>query len=146
MAAIIGIVIIVIFSIWFCCNGCGVRKKNREATGENGDLPMHTMQNRGVEIGPPTANRDAEAPPSYEEVVPPQHQHLAGGMPIRHGIARGPMSDDDDAVVSDGKTPLSEIPFEDVVLDHSSSESSSSRTFDHRHHAGGGDTTGHTNS
>jgi len=102
---------------------------------------MHTMQNRGVREATATGRPDGDAPPSYEEVVPPQHRRLAGGIPNTNTT-----SEEDDAVVSDGKTPLSEIPFEDVVLDHVSSHGSGSRTFDQMHHGAGGDTRGHTNS
>ncbi len=81
-------------------------------------------------------------PPRYEEVVPSQHQTIAGG--IAH------VRDDDernvaDGIVADGKTPLSEIAFEDVVLDRSNGEGSS-RTFEAQHFGLGGDTRGHTNS
>jgi hypothetical protein len=103
---------------------------------------MHTIQNRGVDEAATTGRPDDDAPPSYEEVVPPQHQRLAGGIPNNTNTT----SEEDDAVVSDGKTPLSEIPFEDVVLDHVSSQSSGSRGFDQMHHGAGGDTRGHTNS
>jgi hypothetical protein len=60
-------------------------------------------------------------------------------------LAVGP----EDAVVADGKTPLSEIPFEDVMLEQSSSSSSTSsanQAFETVHHNGIGDTRGHTNS
>ena len=56
---------------------------------------------------------------------------------------------EEDGVVADGKTPLSEIPFEDVVLDppsSSSSTSSANQAFAAMHHDGMGDTRGHTNS
>jgi hypothetical protein len=82
-------------------------------------------------------------PPRYEEVVTAQHQRLAGGMAATSHVAEA-----EDGMVADGKTPLSEIPFEDVVLDHASSSQSSSsanRAFAEMHHSGPGDTTGHTN-
>jgi hypothetical protein len=76
--------------------------------------------------------------------VPPQHQTVEGG--ITH------VRDEEEGVISDGKTPLSEIPFEDVRLEEvesssgSGSSSSANATFGERHHAMGGDTRGHTNS
>lgn len=142
LAAILGIILVIVFSMWFCCNCCGRRKKRRsqDRAVENGVLPMHTIQNRGVEEAAATGRPAGDAPPSYEEVVPPQHQRLAGGIPNINTT-----SEEDDAVVSDGKTPLSEIPFEDVVLDNVSSQSSGSRMFDQVHHGAGGDTRGHTN-
>lgn len=143
LSAVLGMVVIVLASAWYCCNCCGMRKRRRaQQTAErNGVLPMHTIQNRGVERAATTRRQVSDAPPSYEEAVPPQHQRLAGGI-----RATAPTSEEDDAVVSDGKTPLSEIPFEDVVLDHVSSQSSGSRGFDQVHHGAGGDTRGHTNS
>ena len=142
LAAILGVIFVIVFSMWFCCNCCGLRKKRRaqERAAENGVLPMHTMQDRGVDEAATTGRPDGDAPPSYEEVVPPQHRRLAGGIPNTSTT-----SEEDDAMVSDGKTPLSEIPFEDVVLDHVSSQSSGNRTFDQMHHGAGGDTRGHTN-
>jgi len=101
---------------------------------------MHTIQDGRVEEAVATGSHGGDAPPSYEEVVAPQHRRLAGGIPNINTT-----SEDDDAVVSDGKTPLSEIPFEDVMLDHVSSQSSGSRTFEQMHHGAGGDTRGHTN-
>ena len=87
-----------------------------------------------------------DAPPSYEEVVPP-HLRVATGPPR---MLHGGEAEADDGVVADGKTPLSEIPFEDVVLEPSSSSSSSSssanQAFNAMHHNGVGDTRGHTNS
>jgi len=85
----------------------------------------------------------SDAPPVYEEVAPPQHQTLARGLRSAEEVQREEV---EEAVVSDGKTPLSEIPFEDVVLERHPSESeSSSRGFEQRHHGMGGDTRGHTN-
>lgn len=82
----------------------------------------------------------------YAEVAPPEHQTVAGGMRDANEVQR---IEEESAVVSDGKTPLSEIPFEDVVLERHVSESessgSSSRGFEARHHGMGGDTRGHTN-
>ena len=84
-----------------------------------------------------------EAPPKYEEVVPIQHQKLAGGM-AHEGAG-------EDGIVADGKTPLSEMTFEDVVVgDHTMSQgessTSASRRFMAVHHNGMGDMSGHTNS
>ena len=82
----------------------------------------------------------------YAEVAPPEHQTVAGGMRDANELRR---IEEEAAVVSDGKTPLSEIPFEDVVLERQVSESessgSSNRGFETRHHGMGGDTRGHTN-
>ena len=107
-----------------------------------------------------------DAPPRYEEQVPPAHQRLAGGMVRRGGGGGGhhhhnqisPMQEEEDGMgmVADGKTPLSEIPFEDVVLTPTRSQASGSaspsgseggRDFGNRHAMGNGrgDTTGHTN-
>lgn len=145
MAAILGLFLVIFFSAWFCCNCCGLRRKKRRTAARaegNGELPLHTIQNRGVDEAATTGRPISDAPPTYEEAVPAQHQRLAGG--ISNTITT---SEEDDAVVSDGKTPLSEIPFEDVVLDHdASSQSSGSRMFDQMHHGAGGDTRGHTNS
>ena len=108
----------------------------------NGSIPLHTVRNRAADGDGTAAGRGGDAPPPrYEEVVPAQHQRLAGG------IAHVRPNDEEEGVISDGKTPLSEIPFEDVVLDQgsSSSGSSPSHAFASTHHLGGGDTTGHTN-
>jgi hypothetical protein len=77
-------------------------------------------------------------PPTYAEITPPQHTFIEGG--ITH------VRDEEEGIISDGKTPLSEIPFEDVVLDYTPSSSSSARNFENSHLRLGGDTTGHTNS
>jgi hypothetical protein len=122
---------------------------------EPGSLPLYTLHPRpnaavpvgrglgGVPGAPGTRVPGPDAPPSYEEVVPP-HLSLATGPP-RVVLAPGP----EDGVVADGKTPLSEIPFEDVMLEPSSSSSSSgsaNQAFEAVHHNGIGDTRGHTNS
>jgi len=150
LVIIISIFCIVLFSMWFCCGCCGGRccgKRKRLPTGEQnrGGLPLHNISaperrgradDRAMDLDPP--------PPQYEETVPPQHQTIAGG--ITH------VREEEEGVISDGKTPLSEIPFEDVVLDHTSSAGSgsgspsSAREFASRHHGLGGDTRGHTNS
>lgn len=94
---------------------------------------------RDIQAGDAAMSGAADAPPPlYEEAVPPEHQYVAGG-------ATYVREDDEQGIISDGKTPLSEIPFEDVVLDHSPSEGSA-RSFGERHHGLGGDTTGHVNS
>jgi hypothetical protein len=148
----VGIVLIILASIWCCCGCCmgGRRcgKRQRPPGQENrGDLPLSTMpgaerrgrqDDRALDGDPP--------PPQYEETVPHQHQTIAGG--ITH------VREEEEGVISDGKTPLSEIPFEDVVLDHpvsagsasGSGSPSSAREFATRHHGLGGDTRGHTNS
>lgn len=135
VATVIGLVLVFLLSIWFCCGGGKARWRRKASSNEDaGVLPLHTVprEDQPHNIG------DAP-PPRYEEVVPSQHQRLAGG--ISH------TRDDEEAgMVADGKTPLSEIPFEDVVLEHTISESSSSQSFSTRHHNGIGDTRGHTNS
>lgn len=145
IAALIGIVAIVFFSMWFCCGCCGGRARccgkkrripDRESGPENQSVPLYTVQ-RPARVGAPAPVGEEAPPPRYEEAVPPRHQTIAGG--ITH------VREEEEGVVADGKTPLSEIPFEDVVLDHSPSEGSS-RSFAGRHHALGGDTRGHTNS
>lgn len=131
---VVGILAVIIISLWFYC----CRKKRDRSPDENRGLPLHTVNNV-PNVEQSAVGGDAP-PPRYEEVIPPQHQRLAGG--ISH------VREDEEGMIADGKTPLSEIPFEDVVLDHTNSpaESSSSQTFSMRHHAGVGDTTGHTNS
>jgi hypothetical protein len=150
LVVIVGILCIVLFSMWYCCGCCGGRccgKKRRtpNPSAERGDLPLHTMQRsgEGERAQRNTIGGDLP-PPRYEEAVPPQHQTVEGG--ITH------VRDEEEGVISDGKTPLSEIPFEDVRLDQvesgsgSGSSSSANAAFGERHHAMGGDTRGHTNS
>jgi hypothetical protein len=152
LVIIISVFCVVLFSVWFCCGCCGrrrgcctKRKPIPSASENRGDLPLHTIpaperrgraDDRAMDLDPP--------PPQYEETVPPQHQTIAGG--ITH------VREEEEGIISDGKTPLSEIPFEDVVLDHTpsggsgSGSPSSAREFASRHHGFGGDTRGHTNS
>jgi hypothetical protein len=149
LVVVIGVLCIVLFSMWYCCGCCGGRccgKKRRRTPNpsvERGDLPLHTIQRsgEGERAQRNTIGGDLP-PPRYEETVPPQHQTVEGG--ITH------VRDEEEGVISDGKTPLSEIPFEDVRLDQvesaSGSSSSANAAFGERHHAMGGDTTGHTNS
>lgn len=156
VAIVIGVLIIVLLSVWFCCGCCGLRRKNakrNEALHPRPDTDTVPLQNRQPPVTTmntlnrmaSTVNRMAStrtrnsgiAPPLYEEVAPPQHITIAGG--ITH------VREEEEGIISDGKTPLSEIPFEDVVLDHSPSEGSA-RNFGDRHLRLGGDTTGHTNS
>ena len=151
---------IVFLSFWFCCGGRArwARKQEArrtaeaEARAEAGGLPLYTIRNgRNAQPGVNRAPEvGADAPPVYEEVAPPQHQTVARGVRSEEDVQRAEV---EEAVVSDGKTPLSEIPFEDVVLERhpsesesaSASSSSASRDFQQRHHGMGGDTTGHTN-
>jgi hypothetical protein len=134
------IVIGVMLIIAFCCGCCGLRARRRkriEATeNANRSVPLHTVHNQATDVnrGVPLGE---VPPPRYEESVPLQHQRIEGG--ITH------VREEEEGIISDGKTPLSEIPFEDVVLDYSPSEGSA-RGFGDRHHGLGGDTTGHTNS
>lgn len=140
VATVIGLIAIICFGVWYCCGG--KKRLNNTTNGEGGVLPLHIRRNRSVPNGQPEPQAQTTGdmpPPRYEEVVPAQHQTLAGG--ISHV-----RQEEDDGVVADGKTPLSEIPFEDVVLDHTTSESSSSQSFASHHHNTIGDTTGHTNS
>lgn len=152
---VVGVILIVLASIWCCCGCCiggrrGGRKRHTPPGQENrGDLPLSTIS--GAETRGRQDNRGLPVdgdlpPPQYEETVPHQHQTIAGG--ITH------VREEEEGVISDGKTPLSEIPFEDVVLDHpvsagsgsGSGSPSSAREFATRHHGLGGDTRGHTNS
>ncbi|EKD14445.1 uncharacterized protein L3040_005723 [Drepanopeziza brunnea f. sp. 'multigermtubi'] len=142
----IGVFVLLIFlvSVWYCCGGCGFRARRRKrlqrATQVLPSVPathlpavLGSMQS--VDIAVP---RTGEAPPPvYEVAIPPQHRYVAGGA--TH------ITEEEEGIISDGKMPLSEIPFEDVVLDHPPSEGSS-RSFSERHYGLGGDTTGHTNS
>ncbi|RDL37528.1 uncharacterized protein BP5553_04961 [Venustampulla echinocandica] len=141
MAIVIGVVVVIILSAWFCCNCCGLRKRRNPPHNNprvTNVMPLHTMQNRVPPVPVATHPPGEAPPPAYEEVVRPQHPRVMTDVPHTR--------EEDAGVISDGKTPLSEIPFEDVVLDHASSQSSSSRTFEQNHHGFGGDTRGHTNS
>jgi hypothetical protein len=149
LTVVVGIVCVVLFSMWFCCGCCGgrccgKRRRTPAASAERGDLPLHTLQRSGEGGRVEGQNIGDLPPPRYEEAVPPQHQTVEGG--ITH------VRDEEEGVISDGKTPLSEIPFEDVRLEEvesssgSGSSSSANATFGERHHAMGGDTRGHTNS
>jgi hypothetical protein len=149
IATIVGIIIavaLILFAGWYCCGG-GRAKRRRQAMGsaappqdyanQTPAVPLqtvpvaHVANHHGPMPGDPP-------PPLYQEAVPPRHQRIAGG--ITH------VRQEEEGIISDGKTPLSEIPFEDVVISSSSSESSSARDFGQVHHAGGGNTYGHTNS
>ena len=152
LVIVFGILYVVLFSMWFCCGCCGGRccgkRKRRPPLEETrGDVPLSPI--RGSERRGRQDDRGIDGdlpPPQYAETLPPQHQTIAGG--ITH------VRDEEEGVISDGKTPLSEIPFEDVVLDHpvsagsgsGSGSPSSAREFALRHHAMGGDTRGHTSS
>jgi hypothetical protein len=148
---IFGIIFIVAFSMWFCCGCCGIRDKrgglapdgaqrtssDAMPSGATGNiLPLHNIQSRSPSNAyPPPVD---PSPPSYEETVSPRNQAPPGGMQFGHRI-------DDDGIIPNGKTPLSEIGFEDVVLDRPHTGESSSQTFEQRHHGSGGNTRGHTN-
>jgi hypothetical protein len=152
IVVVFGILCVVLFSMWFCCGCCGGRccgkRKRRPPIQETrGDVPLSPI--RGAERRGRQDERGFDGdlpPPQYAEAVPPQHQTIAGG--ITH------VREEEEGIISDGKTPLSEIPFEDVVLDHpvsagsgsGSGSPSSAREFAMRHHAMGGDTRGHTSS
>jgi hypothetical protein len=99
-------------------------------------MPLNTYP--VAPIAPRTVPLSGDAPPpQYAEVVPPRHTRIAGGVTN--------VREEEEGVISDGKTPLSEIPFEDVVLS-SASSSNSARDFGRVHHGAGGNTFGHTNS
>ncbi|KAE9378178.1 hypothetical protein N431DRAFT_435344 [Stipitochalara longipes BDJ] len=149
---IVAIVLIVLALAYFCCGCCGGRRcgKRRRTPPEQqnrSDVPLSPMPAAERRGRPDERAIDGDLPPpQYEETVPHQHQRIAGG--ITH------VREEEEGVISDGKTPLSEIPFEDVVLDHpvsagsgsGSGSPSSAREFAMRHHGLGGDTRGHTNS
>ncbi len=152
---LLGVVAIVSLSAWYCCGCCGLRARRqkrlearqREFSPANGAIPLGNVPprmsagTRAIAALPRFGPRPDAPPPRYEEVVPPQHQTLAGG--VTH--VRAEEENVADGIVADGKTPMSEIAFEDVVLDRSNGEGSS-RTFEAQHFGLGGDTRGHTNS
>jgi hypothetical protein len=152
---VFGILCLVLFSAWFCCGCCHGRRcgrrRSRPATQENrGDLPLSIMGGAERSGRPGEGGVDADPPPpQYAEAVPPQHQTIEGG--ITHVREE---REEEEGIISDGKTPLSEIPFEDIALGHpvsagsgsGSGSPSSAREFALRHHAQEGDTRGHTNS
>jgi hypothetical protein len=153
VSIVFGVLLIILFSIWFCCGGRALwssHQHRHEQSTEAGELPLYTV--RGGRNTQPGVHRPeqggGDAPPIYAEVPPPEHQTVAGGIRGESEVQR---LEDEAAVVSDGKTPLSEIPFEDVVLERhpsaseSSGSASASRMFHQTHHGIGGDTTGHTN-
>lgn len=155
LSIIAGIVLIVALSFWFCCGGRAWWSRKHDHHTDAGGLPLYTVRNgRNTQAGVHRPGNEGmgglggDAPPVYEEVAPPQHQTLARGVGLR-SAEEVQREEVEEAVVSDGKTPLSEIPFEDVVLERhpseSESSSSASRGFEMRHHAMGGDTRGHTN-
>ncbi|CAL3967589.1 hypothetical protein PZA11_003846 [Diplocarpon coronariae] len=134
----VGVLAIILFSAWYCCGCCGLRARGRKRHAEATRVPELNNQ-QPVPLSR-IENRDSgtagAAPPLYEEAVPPRHRHIAGGATY--------LSEEEEGVISDGKTPLSEFPFEDVVLDPSPPDGSS-MSFRDRHHGLGGDTRGHTN-
>ncbi|KAH6674232.1 hypothetical protein B0J14DRAFT_562362 [Halenospora varia] len=153
IGVVVGVLIIIFLSAWYCCNCCGARaRRGRQRIPDGpprqgqGLLPLHTIHNRGPMNPSPVTPHPQPAmrpmltgdvpPPSYDEAVP-HNQRLQRGLSIRTTA--------DDGVIADGKTPLSEIVFEDVEINHTNSASSASRTFQQEHH-GWGDTRGHTNS
>ncbi|PBP19022.1 hypothetical protein BUE80_DR010094 [Diplocarpon rosae] len=135
----VGVLAIILFSAWFCCGCRGLRARSRKRHAEVTRTPDSSNQHP-VPLSN-ILNGDAGAgnapPPLYEEAVPPQHRRIAGGATQ--------LSEEEEGVIPDGKTPLSEFPFEDVVLDHSPSDGSS-MSYRERHHGLGGDTRGHANS
>lgn len=141
----IAFIALLIFGSWYyCCGGRRHRQQRRAARSLPG--PVQPLQNRDIELTPvPPAHLAGNdngdlSPPQYAEVLPPRHQTIAGG--VTH------VREEEEGVISDGKTPLSEIPFEDVVVSSASSlgSGSSAREFGHVHRGGGGNTHGHTNS
>jgi hypothetical protein len=150
---IIGALIVICVSIW----ALRERRRRRHAalSLEAGTLPLYNLPaqpniahpatdgQRGAPENLAVSAPGGDAPPpTYEEVVPP-HLRVATGPQMPHE------REAEDGMIADGKTPLSEIPFEDVVLEPASSSSSSSsanQAFAAMHHNGMGDTRGHTNS
>lgn len=138
----IGVILVVALSVWFCCGCCGLRAKRNRQRAHPGRqntpvVTQHPVPLRMISTSEATRPTELDAPPPrYEEVVPPQHQHTSGG--VRHAAEL------EEGIISDGKTPLSEIPYEDVAL-HELPSAGSSRNFGNRHHELGGDTRGHTN-
>ncbi|EPE27797.1 hypothetical protein GLAREA_04588 [Glarea lozoyensis ATCC 20868] len=145
-----GIVFIVAFSMWYCCGCCGIRNQRRgmvpdgqrripsndiSAQPTGTVLPLHEIRSRSPQAMSPPPD---PSPPSYDEVVSPRNRAPPGGMFLSRPV-------DEDGMIPDGKTPLSEIVFEDVVLDRPHTGGSSSQTFEQRHHGAGGNTQGHTN-
>lgn len=113
VAIVIAIVAIIILSFWIFYGRKTRRKKisNREIEV----LPLqathrsHSNYNRPTTEHMPVTGGDAP-PPRYDQMVPPQHQRLAGGM--------SPFGEEEAGIVANGKTPLSEISFENVVFVH----------------------------
>lgn len=145
MGALFFVALIVIAG-WFCCCS-GRARRRRQLRAGPAPVPNQGTQNLPVPLNTlpaaHLANRNRPMPgdappPQYQEVLPPRHQRIAGG--VTH------VREEEEGIISDGKTPLSEIPFEDVVISSASSAGSSSRNFEQTHHAGGGNTYGHTNS
>ncbi|KAH8594204.1 hypothetical protein B0O99DRAFT_595541 [Bisporella sp. PMI_857] len=119
-AIIIGIIAVTIFSMWFCCGCCGgrvrycgKRKRDEVTTGDARSLPLHTSLNRSRKG---SIGNGETSPPRYEEALLPRHNMVVGG--VVHDR-------EEEGIVADGKTPLSEILFEDVIVDHKPSECSS---------------------
>ncbi|KAG9237574.1 hypothetical protein BJ875DRAFT_142518 [Amylocarpus encephaloides] len=155
ISILIGVVMIIVFSAWFCCGCCGIRNKRRGMAPKNsrrglgsnqshqtpapthgGGLPLQNIQQPALQRQhtPQMIPTGDVPPPSYEQSLPSRHSPFAIVNP----------RDEEDGVISDGKTPLSEIPFEDVNLEHSRTGTSSSQTFEQRHHGFGDTTGGHT--
>lgn len=146
MGALFVIALIVLAS-WYCCCSGRARRRRQLSAGAAPAVSNQGIQNLPVPLNTMPAahlaNRNGPMPgdappPQYQEVLPPRHQTIAGG--VTH------VRQEEEGIISDGKTPLSEIPFEDVVISSASSAGSSSRNFEQTHHAGGGNTYGHTNS
>jgi hypothetical protein len=157
ISIILAILVIALLSFYFCCGGRAWWSHHHSTAAPpsaiNPDLdalPLYhfpgtqTLSRRSADEG----RGMSDAPPLYAEVAPPEHQTLARGTRRSEEEQR-----QEAAVVSDGKTPLSEIQFEDVdvhlVLERARSEASgsgnSSRDFEATHHGMGGDTWGHVN-
>lgn len=145
---VVGVLLLAAIGMWYCYRK-GQRKRilaENSRIGDNfrseGSLPLHNIRS------PPPVHRAAgvegeEPPPMYAEVIQPGHQRIAGGITN--------VREEEEGIISDGKMPLSEIAFEDVVLERSRSggSGSSSRSPGNgfqNHHGMGGDTSGHTNS
>jgi hypothetical protein len=166
---VIGVILVICSIIWFLKTRRSMKVQPSLSGIEPGTLPLHDLHTRPNGAGPlGVAQRVAssrrvtqggpgmitrgdpgvrapardEPPPTYKEEMPPLLR-LRGELwtPYEVGLEHG--------MLADGKIPLSEIPFEDVMLEQASSCSSTrsaNQAFAAIHHNGTGDTRGHTNS
>ena len=118
MSVIVGMSVLIALAVWYCCGG-RARWNRRHQQPNATSLPLYTVDNTAPEV-----RALGDALPIYAEVPPPEHQTVAGGT--RDANEQRRVEEEEAAVVSDGKTPLSEIPFEDVVLGMHGSDNQSS--------------------